>query len=138
MELLFLLDFFDHPVVFLRACFLLIFSVIFNCVWLAGYELEALMVAHDGVASTLPVDSVTPKPSETIPPQTASSTLPNNHYGADNIKIVKIEKSTESLGATIRNDNDAVVVGRIVRGGAADKSGLLHENDEILEVTPPI
>lgn len=26
------------------------------------------------------------------------------------------------------------VLGRVVRGGAADKSGLLHEGDEVLEV----
>lgn len=97
---------------------------------LTGYELEALMVAHDDVASTLPADSTTPTlpPTETIP-----QTLPDQ-YGSDNIKIIKIEKSTEPLGATIRNDGDAVVVGRVVRGGAADKSGLLHEGDEILEV----
>ncbi|KAF2898257.1 hypothetical protein ILUMI_07920 [Ignelater luminosus] len=97
---------------------------------LTGYELEALMVAHDGVASTLPPDSTTPLPSTT---ETIPQTLPD-HYGADNIKIIKIEKSTEPLGATIRNDGDAVVVGRVVRGGAADKSGLLHEGDDILEV----
>lgn len=38
------------------------------------------------------------------------------------------------MGATIRNEGDAVVIGRVVRGGAAEKSGLLHEGDEILEV----
>jgi MAGUK p55 subfamily protein 5 len=38
------------------------------------------------------------------------------------------------LGATIRNEGEAVVIGRVVRGGAAEKSGLLHEGDEILEV----
>ncbi|GJQ83147.1 hypothetical protein Trydic_g15383 [Trypoxylus dichotomus] len=98
---------------------------------LTGYELEALMVAHDGIASTLPEDSTTPTPSttETIP----QSSLPD-HYREDNIKIIKIEKSTEPLGATVRNEGDAVVIGRVVRGGAADKSGLLHEGDEILEV----
>ncbi|KAF5286758.1 hypothetical protein FQA39_LY04181 [Lamprigera yunnana] len=97
---------------------------------LTGYELEALMIAHDGVASTLPPDSTTP----TLPPTEAvPQTLPDQ-YGSDNIKIIKIEKSTEPLGATIRNEGDAVVVGRVVRGGAADKSGLLHEGDEILEV----
>lgn len=35
---------------------------------------------------------------------------------------------------TIRNDGEAVIIGRIVRGGAADKSRLLHEGDEILAV----
>lgn len=54
--------------------------------------------------------------------------------GQDHIRIIQIEKSSEPLGATIKNERDAVVVGRIVRGGAAERSGLLHEGDEILEV----
>jgi MAGUK p55 subfamily member 5 len=52
----------------------------------------------------------------------------------DHIRIIQIEKSSEPLGATIRNEGEAVVIGRVVRGGAAEKSGLLHEGDEILEV----
>ena len=52
------------------------------------------------------------------------------------IKMVQIEKSiSEPLGATVRNEPDgSVIIGRIVKGGAAEKSGLLHEGDEILEV----
>lgn len=34
----------------------------------------------------------------------------------------------------MRNDGESVVIGRIVKGGVADKTGLLHEGDEILEV----
>ena len=34
----------------------------------------------------------------------------------------------------MRNDGDSVIIGRIVKGGAAEKSGLLHEGDEILEI----
>lgn len=52
----------------------------------------------------------------------------------DPIRIIQIEKSSDSLGATIVNEGDAVVIGRIVCGGAAEKSGLLHKNDEILEI----
>ncbi len=37
-------------------------------------------------------------------------------------------------GATVRNDMDSVVISRIVKGGAAEHSGLLHEGDEILEI----
>ena len=37
-------------------------------------------------------------------------------------------------GATVRNDADSVIIGRIVKGGAAEKSGLLHEGDEVLEI----
>ena len=34
----------------------------------------------------------------------------------------------------MKNETESVVVGRIIKGGAADRSGLLHEGDEILEV----
>jgi len=57
-----------------------------------------------------------------------------SHYAEPNIKVVKLEKTSEPLGATVKNESEAVVVGRIIRGGAADRSGLLHEGDEILEV----
>jgi len=57
-----------------------------------------------------------------------------SHYAEPNIKVVKLEKTSEPLGATVKNEGEAVVVGRIIRGGAADRSGLLHEGDEILEV----
>ncbi|KAJ6222221.1 hypothetical protein RDWZM_000766 [Blomia tropicalis] len=52
------------------------------------------------------------------------------------VKVVQIEKSTcEPLGATVRNEPDgSVIIGRIIKGGAAQKSGMLHEGDEILEV----
>lgn len=89
------------------------------------------MLAHDGVATVLPPDSTvaTSLTTDSMIPQA----LPD-HYGEENIKVIKIEKSTEPLGATIRNEGEAVVIGRIVRGGAADKSGLLHEGDEVLDV----
>ena len=52
------------------------------------------------------------------------------------VKVVQIEKSScEPLGATVRNESDgSVIIGRIIKGGAAQKSGMLHEGDEILEV----
>ncbi|XP_030758930.1 MAGUK p55 subfamily member 5-A-like, partial [Sitophilus oryzae] len=98
---------------------------------LTGYEFEGLMVAHDGVASTLPPDSTSPPPQ----PPLGLPAIRSSRYGSeDNIKIIRIEKTTEPLGATVRNEGDAVIIGRVVRGGAAEKSGLLHEGDEILEV----
>ena len=39
-----------------------------------------------------------------------------------------------SQGATVRNDMDSVVISRVVRGGAAERSGLLSVGDEILEI----
>ena len=56
------------------------------------------------------------------------------YYCVENLKLVNIDKPDAPLGATIRSDDGRIVIGRIVKGGAADLSGLLHENDEILEV----
>jgi MAGUK p55 subfamily protein 5 len=56
------------------------------------------------------------------------------HYAVDNLKLVNIEKPDAPLGATIRNRDGSIVIGRIVVGGAAEQSGLLHEDDEILEI----
>lgn len=56
------------------------------------------------------------------------------HYCVDNLKLVNIEKSDAPLGATIRNRDGNIIISRIVIGGAAQQSGLLHEEDEILEI----
>ncbi|XP_067309489.1 MAGUK p55 subfamily member 7 [Pseudorasbora parva] len=54
----------------------------------------------------------------------------------DSIKIVCLVKNQEPLGATIKRDEStgAIVVARVMRGGAADRSGLLHEGDKLKEV----
>lgn len=56
------------------------------------------------------------------------------YYSVDNLKLVNIEKPDAPLGATIKSRDGSIVISRIVIGGAAQKSGLLHENDEILEI----
>ena len=43
-----------------------------------------------------------------------------------NTKVVKITKHNEPLGATVRNEGEKVVIGRVVKGGAAERSGNLH------------
>lgn len=55
-------------------------------------------------------------------------------YGEGAVKIVHLEKTTEPLGATVKNVGESVMIARVVRGGTADKSDLLHEGDEILEI----
>ncbi|KAK6492253.1 MAGUK p55 subfamily member 7-like isoform X6 [Huso huso] len=54
----------------------------------------------------------------------------------DSVKIIRLVKNKEPLGATIKRDENtgAVVVARIMRGGAADRSGLIHVGDELREV----
>lgn len=49
-----------------------------------------------------------------------------SHVEDDNVKIVRIDKATEPLGATVKNENGTVMIGRIVKGGAADKCGKNH------------
>lgn len=84
---------------------------------LTGYEMEALMVAHDGVIGVLPaVESCSIPSPQPMNDSTSTSMSEKTRYGGeDNIKIIKIEKSTEPLGATVRNENDAVVIGELNR-----------------------
>ncbi|XP_076474116.1 uncharacterized protein LOC117156499 isoform X11 [Bombus vancouverensis nearcticus] len=102
---------------------------------LTSYDMEALLLAHDSIISY--VDGLQRKqsPSSSSPsgPPSPTSSWRGSRV-VDNIKIIRIEKTNEPLGATVRNEGDAVIIGRVVRGGAADKSGLLHEGDEVLEV----
>ncbi|XP_043287949.1 protein PALS1-like isoform X2 [Venturia canescens] len=102
---------------------------------LTSYEMEGLLLAHDSIISYVDgiqrkTSSSSSSPSRSPSP---SSSLPGTR-NTDNIKIIRIEKTNEPLGATVRNEGDAVIIGRVVRGGAADKSGLFHEGDEVLEV----
>ncbi|XP_006621572.1 MAGUK p55 subfamily member 5-A isoform X3 [Apis dorsata] len=102
---------------------------------LTSYDMEALLLTHDSIISY--VDGLQRKqsPSSSSPsgPPSPTSSWRGSRV-VDNIKIIRIEKTNEPLGATVRNEGDAVIIGRVVRGGAADKSGLLHEGDEVLEV----
>ncbi|GFR19242.1 MAGUK p55 subfamily member 5 [Trichonephila clavata] len=92
---------------------------------LGKHPFENLMFCHDKIAAS----QIVPDISEE---EELLSRL--SQYTEESIKIVRIEKTTEPLGATVKNDGEAVIVGRIVKGGIAEKSGLLHEGDEILEV----
>lgn len=54
----------------------------------------------------------------------------------ETVKIVQLVKSNEPLGATIKTCEvtGKIVIARIMHGGAADRSGLIHVGDEICEV----
>lgn len=54
----------------------------------------------------------------------------------ETIKIVQLVKSNEPLGATIKTDEETgkIVIARVMHGGAADRSGLIHVGDEVVEV----
>ncbi|XP_018588951.1 protein PALS1 [Scleropages formosus] len=94
---------------------------------LSSPHLQALMLAHDSVAE----QEMQLEPSGS--PDGPSEIL--TQFGGETVKIVHLEKARDiPLGATVRNDMDSVVISRIVKGGAAERSGLLHEGDEILEI----
>uniref|UniRef100_A0A8C9VFL8 MAGUK p55 scaffold protein 7a n=1 Tax=Scleropages formosus TaxID=113540 RepID=A0A8C9VFL8_SCLFO len=86
-------------------------------------HVQSLLTVHDTVARK----SYDPE----LPP------LPDNiDDDEDSVKIIRLVKNKEPLGATIKRDENsgAVVVARIMRGGAADRSGLIHVGDELREV----
>ncbi|KAL5009363.1 hypothetical protein ScPMuIL_014944 [Solemya velum] len=89
---------------------------------------KSLLQAHDCVAEQ--------KVQPVVGPQVEDDFLDYSIslYGKGSVKIVHLEKTNEPLGATVRNEEDSVVIGRIVEGGVAEQSGLLHEGDELLEV----
>lgn len=54
----------------------------------------------------------------------------------ETVKIVQLVKSNEPLGATIKTDEETgkIIIARIMHGGAAARSGLIHAGDEVIEV----
>nr|XP_021145727.1 MAGUK p55 subfamily member 7 isoform X6 [Columba livia] len=84
---------------------------------------KALLSVHDTVAQKN-YDPVLPPMPDDIDEE------------EDSVKIIRLVKNREPLGATIKRDEQtgAIVVARIMRGGAADRSGLIHVGDELREV----
>ncbi|XP_077586983.1 protein PALS1-like [Stigmatopora nigra] len=91
---------------------------------LSDIHVQSMLLAHDGIAEKeMEVEEVT------------SQTEMLTQMGGETVKIVHIEKARDvPLGATVRNEMESVIISRIVRGGAAERSGLLTEGDEILEI----
>uniref|UniRef100_A0A673JW19 MAGUK p55 subfamily member 3-like n=1 Tax=Sinocyclocheilus rhinocerous TaxID=307959 RepID=A0A673JW19_9TELE len=85
----------------------------------------AVLIVHDTVAQKNFEPVLPPLPDDL-----------DDELEEESVKIVRLVKNKEPLGATIRRDEvtGAVVVARIMRGGAADRSGLVHVGDELREV----
>ncbi|MFT7809568.1 MAGUK p55 subfamily member 7 [Arapaima gigas] len=90
---------------------------------LAKPHVQSLLAVHDTVARKSYEPELPPLPDDIDDDE-------------DSVKIIRLVKNKEPLGATIKRDEDsgAVVVARIMRGGAADRSGLIHVGDELREV----
>uniref|UniRef100_A0A672NXZ2 MAGUK p55 scaffold protein 3 n=1 Tax=Sinocyclocheilus grahami TaxID=75366 RepID=A0A672NXZ2_SINGR len=88
-------------------------------------HVKAVLIVHDTVAQKNFEPVLPPLPDDL-----------DDELEEESVKIVRLVKNKEPLGATIRRDEvtGAVVVARIMRGGAADRSGLVHVGDELREV----
>ena len=88
---------------------------------------QSLLLAHDRLAfrEALPSEE-DEQEMESEPEQHQEAQQPTDEFSLvedDNVKIVRIDKATDPLGATVKNENGTVMIGRIVKGGAADKCG---------------
>uniref|UniRef100_A0A8C1X8A7 Membrane protein, palmitoylated 3b (MAGUK p55 subfamily member 3) n=1 Tax=Cyprinus carpio TaxID=7962 RepID=A0A8C1X8A7_CYPCA len=92
---------------------------------LTAPHVKAVLTVHDTVAQKNFEPVLPPLPDDL-----------DDELEEESVKIVRLVKNKEPLGATIRRDEvtGAVVVARIMRGGAADRSGLVHVGDELREV----
>ncbi|CAN9505454.1 unnamed protein product [Ophioblennius macclurei] len=92
---------------------------------LTSPHLKAVLLVHDTVAQKNFDPVLPPLPDDF-----------EDELEEESVKIVRLVKNKEPLGATIRRDEatGAVIVARIMRGGAADRSGLVHVGDELREV----
>ncbi|KAI3355062.1 hypothetical protein L3Q82_017940, partial [Scortum barcoo] len=90
---------------------------------LAKPHVKSLLSVHDTVAQKSYDPELPPLPEDIDDDE-------------DSVKIIRLVKNKEPLGATIRRDEHtgAILVARIMRGGAADRSGLIHVGDELKEV----
>ena len=91
-------------------------------------HLAALLSCHDRIAN-----------GTFDEPQIADildNSVLENDDAEETIKVVRLVKNDEPLGATIATDEltGEIVIARILKGGAADRSGLIHVNDILVEV----
>ncbi|KAH9627978.1 hypothetical protein HF086_017953 [Spodoptera exigua] len=100
---------------------------------LLSNAMQAILCTHDAVAQK---DYYPHLPD--VPPELDDE--------EETVKIVQLVKSDEPLGgaqsaepivgATIKTDEETgkIVIARVMHGGAADRSGLIHAGDEVIEV----
>ncbi|XP_028319955.1 MAGUK p55 subfamily member 4 isoform X2 [Gouania willdenowi] len=86
-------------------------------------HLQALLSAHDTVAQKDYEPALAPIPDE----------LPDEEEAT---RVVCLVKNKQPLGATIKRNEitGEIFIARVIHGGLADRSGLLHAGDRIIEV----
>uniref|UniRef100_A0A3B4ZKX5 MAGUK p55 subfamily member 4-like n=1 Tax=Stegastes partitus TaxID=144197 RepID=A0A3B4ZKX5_9TELE len=89
----------------------------------SGLSHEALLSTHDSVAQSDYEPDLPPLPED----------LPEDEEA---MRIVCLVKNNQPLGATIKRDEETgeIYIARVIHGGLADRSGLLHPGDLLVEV----
>ncbi|XP_074550884.1 MAGUK p55 subfamily member 4-like [Halichoeres trimaculatus] len=90
---------------------------------LSSPHIQALLSSHDSVAQSDYGPVLPPLPDE----------MPEDEEA---MRIVCLVKNNQPLGATIRRDEvtGEIYIARVIHGGLADRSGLLHPGDMLVEV----
>ncbi|XP_061697571.1 MAGUK p55 subfamily member 4-like [Syngnathoides biaculeatus] len=90
---------------------------------LSSPHMKALLSCHDAIAQADFGPVLPPLPD----------VLPEDEEA---IRIIRLVKKEQSLGATIRKDKETgeIFIARVIPGGLADRSGLLHPGDLLVEV----
>jgi hypothetical protein len=91
---------------------------------LTSPHMDALVSVHDRVAN---------KEYPAVYSTAAQGSPPS--LDEESVTRVRIDKQKDPLGATVKTGkNGRVLISRVLHGGAADKSGLLHAGDIIHEI----
>ncbi|XP_047456130.1 MAGUK p55 subfamily member 4-like [Mugil cephalus] len=90
---------------------------------LSSPHIQAVLSSHDSVAQSDYGPVLPPLPDE----------LPEDEEA---MRIVCLVKNNQPLGATIKRDEGTgeIYIARVIHGGLADRSGLLHPGDLLVEV----
>lgn len=90
---------------------------------LCSPHVKALLWSHDSVAQGQFGPVLEPLPDD----------LPEDEEA---VRIVCLVKNNQPLGATIKRDEKSgqIFIARVIHGGLAERSGLLHTGDKLLEV----
>ncbi|XP_028249297.1 MAGUK p55 subfamily member 4-like [Parambassis ranga] len=90
---------------------------------LGSPHIQALLSSHDRVAQSDYEPVLPPLPDD----------LPEDEEA---MRIVCLVKNNQPLGATIKRDEETgcIYIARVIHGGLADRSGLLHPGDLLIEV----
>uniref|UniRef100_A0A3B4ZIJ4 MAGUK p55 subfamily member 4-like n=1 Tax=Stegastes partitus TaxID=144197 RepID=A0A3B4ZIJ4_9TELE len=90
---------------------------------LSSPHIQALLSTHDSVAQSDYEPDLPPLPED----------LPEDEEA---MRIVCLVKNNQPLGATIKRDEETgeIYIARVIHGGLADRSGLLHPGDLLVEV----